>query len=180
MSEQEHIYGLSAEFREEQQLLDAARRAYDEGYRKMDAYAPFPVEGLADAIGMTSTRMPLVVLGGGVFGGVSAYILQLYASVWHYPHNIGGRPYHSWPSFIPVIFELTVLCAALAGFVGLIWRNGLPEPYHPMFNVREFREHGSQDRFFLCIEADDPKFDRQETERFLASLEPERVSAVDS
>ncbi len=179
MSEQEHIYGLSAEFEDEHKLLDAAKRAYDEGYREMDAYAPFPVEGLPEAVGMKSTAMPYIVLGGGIFGGVSGYILQLYADVWHYPHNIGGRPYHSWPAFIPVTFEMTVLCAALAGFVGMLWLNGLPQPYHPMFNLREFRQHGSQDRFFLCIEATDPKFDRQATERFLGSLEPQKVAVVE-
>ena len=179
MSEQEQIYGIAATFGNEERLLDAAKCAYAEGYRKMDAYAPYPVKGLAEAIGMNSTRMPLIVLIGGITGAVTAVVLQMYAAVWHYPQNIGGRPYLSWPAFIPVTFELTVLFAAIFGVVGMLWLNGLPEPYHPMFNVREFRQHGSQDRFFLCIEAADPKFDRQGTEQFLANLGAQGVNVVE-
>lgn len=177
MNAHKHIYGLVAEFDDEQALLAAAKRAYDEGYRNMDAYAPYPVHGLADAIGMKHTRVPLIVLLGGIFGATAAIVLQMYASVWHYPHNIGGRPYLSWPAFIPVTFELTVLCAAIAGVVGMFWLNGLPEPYHPIFNVQSFKG-ASQDCFFLCIEATDPKFDQRTTEQFLMNLNPRGVMIV--
>ena len=139
-------------------MLEAARRAHAGGYRQMDAYSPFPVEGLAEAIGFHRTRLPLIVLLGGIAGGVGGYLLQYYTAVIDYPLNVGGRPLHSWPSFIPVTFETTVLIAALAAVLGMLALNGLPRPYHPVFNVPRF-EMASRNLFFLCIESTDALFD---------------------
>jgi hypothetical protein len=171
------IFGLMAEFDNPEDLLVAAQRAHDEGYRRMDAYSPFPVEGLADAIGFRRSGLPLVVLIGGILGGLGGYLMQYYISVIDYPLNVGGRPLHSAPAFIPVTFELTILVAALAAVLGLLALNGLPMPYHPVFNVPRF-EMASRNLFFLCIEAADPQFDRQDTRRFLESLQPLGVSEV--
>src|SRR5205814_1696744 len=150
--------------------------AFAEGYRKMDGFAPFPIEGLADALGKKN-RVPLMVLLGGIIGGAGAYYMQWYANVISYPINIGGRPLHSWPSFIPITFELTVLCAALSAFFGSLLMNRLPQPYHPIFHARNF-ERASVDRFFLCIEARDEKFDPATTRGFLESLHPITISEV--
>jgi hypothetical protein len=166
-----------AEFDNPQDLLAAAQRAYDEGYRHLDAYSPFPIEGLADAIGFHRSGLPWVVLVGGVLGGLGAYLMQYYLTVIDYPLNVGGRPLHSVPAFIPVMFELTILVAALAAVLGLLALNGLPMPYHPVFNVPRFAL-ASRNLFFLCIEAADPRFDRQNTWRFLESLQPLGVSEV--
>jgi Protein of unknown function (DUF3341) len=172
----ESLFGLAAEFNGHEQLLRAAERAYQQGFRKMDAYAPFPVEGLAEALGKKN-RLPLHVLCGGIVGGVGAYYMQWYANVVSYPLNVGGRPLHSWPAFVPITFELTVLSAALTAFFLSLALSGLPKPYHPMFNLPEF-ERASQDRFFLCIEADDPRFDRARTLQFLEQLAPVRIAEV--
>jgi hypothetical protein len=163
------IYGLMAEFDSPETLLEAARRAFAEGFRKMDAYSPFPVDGLAEAIGFHRTRVPLIVLIGGILGCVGGFYLQYWVAVIHYPINIGGRPLNSWPAFIPITFELTVLLAALAAFFGVLALNRLPMPYHPAFNVERF-ELASRNRFFLCIEATDPKFDVERTRRFLEEI----------
>jgi hypothetical protein len=167
-----------AEFEGSEELLSATKRAYQVGYRRMDAYSPFPVDGLAEALGMRHTWISLIILLGGIIGGVSAYFMQWYASVISYPINEGGKPYHSWPAFIPVTFELTILGAALFALLGMFALNGLPQPYHPVFNVPEF-EQASRNRFFLSIEADDPRFDLEDTNEFLASLEPMSVSVVE-
>jgi hypothetical protein len=171
MARRKGIYGLLAEFDDPAALLAAVRRAYAEGYRRMDAYTPFPVEGLADALGFRRTRVPLVILVGGVVGCLGGYLLQYWCNVVDYPINVGGRPLNSWPSFLPVTFELTVLCAALAGVFGLLALCGLPMPYHSLFNEPRFAQ-ASRDRFFLCIEQADPKFDREATRQFLASFQP--------
>jgi hypothetical protein len=173
------IYGLMAEFRSPETLLHAAERASREGFKRMDAYTPFPVEGLAEAIGFSRTRMPLIVLIGGIIGCVGGYFLQYWVAVLDYPLNVGGRPLNSWPAFVPVTFELTILSAALAAFFGVLALNGLPMPYHPVFNVEQF-ELASRNHFFLCIEAVDPKFDADATRKFLESLSPEGVYQVDS
>ncbi len=173
------IYGLMAEFRSPETLLHAAERASQEGFKRMDAYTPFPVEGLAEAIGFSRTRVPLIVLIGGIIGCVGGYFLQYWVAVLDYPLNVGGRPLNSWPAFVPVTFELTILCAALAAFFGVLALNGLPMPYHPVFNVEQF-ELASRNHFFLCIEAVDPKFDADATRKFLESLSPEGVYQVDS
>lgn len=171
------LYGLLAEFETPSQLVEATRRAYAEGYRTMDAYSPFPIEEVSDALGFHKTRVPLVVLVGGILGGVSAYLLQWWINTISYPLNIGGRPLHSWPSFIIVTFEMTVLFAGLAALFGMLALNGLPMPYHPVFNVPRFAM-ATRDRFFLCIESSDPRFDRESTRKFLEGLNPHGVEEV--
>jgi len=177
MKERPEVYGLMAEFESPNSIVRAARRAYEEGYRRMDAYTPFPIETLSEAIGFHGSRLPLVVLIGGILGGLGGYFLQYWVSVIAYPLNVGGRPLHSWPSFIPVTFESAVLVAALSAVLGMLALNGLPMPYHPVFNVKSFAL-ATRDRFFLCIEATDPKFDAVATRRFLESLGPREVSDV--
>jgi len=171
------IFGLMAEFTTPEAVVEAAQHAYAEGYRRMDAYTPYPVEGLAEAIGFTRNRMPLIVLIGGLIGGLGAYFMMWFSATIHYPINVGGRPLHSWPAFIPVTFELTVLGATLAAVLGMLGLNGLPMPHHPVFNVPDFAL-ASRNRFFLCIQSDDPKFDPARTREFLERLLPKVVSEV--
>jgi hypothetical protein len=170
------LFGLAAEFESDAELMHAAEEAYSRGYRKMDGYTPFPIEGLAEALGKKN-RIPLLVLLSGILGGCSAYFMEWFANEISYPLNIGGRPLHSWPAFIPITFELTVLGASLTAFFFSLGLSGLPKPYHPMFNLPEF-ERASQDRFFLCIESDDTLFDREQTRRFLESLGSLKVREV--
>jgi hypothetical protein len=172
------LYGLLIEFEDQATLLAAARQVHAEGYRKVDAYSPFPVEGLAKALGRGRTGVPAIVLIGGLVGATAGYYLQYWVSAIDYPLNIGGRPYHSWPMFVPITFELMVLFAAIFGVVGTLALNGLPQPYHPVFNVPEFGR-ATVDRFFLCIEAGDPKFERRGTEDFLGRLNGVRISEVE-
>jgi hypothetical protein len=172
------LYGLMAEFSDAGELVAAARQAHEAGYRRVDAYTPFPIEELTEAMGMHGNRLPLIVLIGGITGGLLGYLLQYWTSVVDYPLNVGGRPFHSWPSFIPVTFECTVLVAGLSAVLGMLALNGLPRPYHPVFNVPRFAL-ASRDRFFLCIEASDPKFDPDETWGFLARMRPREVSQVE-
>jgi hypothetical protein len=171
------LYGLIAEFEQPDELLEAARRAYAAGYRRMDAYTPFPVAGLSEAIGFRRTWLPFLVLCGGIIGCLGGFYFQYYVAVIDYPINIGGRPLNSWPSFIPVTFELTILCAALTAVFGMLALNGLPMPYHPVFHVPHF-ELATRDRFFLCIEAVDPQFEVQQTRQFLTTLGAREVSEV--
>lgn len=171
------IHGLMAEFDSPTQLVLATRRAHEEGYRKMDAYTPFPIEELSDAIGFRHTKLPMIVLIGGLLGCLGGYALQYWVAAIAYPVNVGGRPYNSWPSFIPVTFETTVLLAAISAVLGMLALNGLPMPYHPVFNVKSFAL-ASKDKFFLCIEATDPKYDRAATQKFLESLEPREIAEV--
>jgi len=168
------LYGLVAEFEHHEDLLEAARGACRAGYRCMDGFAPFPVEGLPEALGRKRSRMPAIFLTGGILGGLGAYFMQWYANVVSYPINIGGRPLHSWPAFVPITFELTVLGAALSGFFATLALNGLPRLHHPVFGVPGF-ERASVDRFFLCIEAADPQFDPVGTRRFLEGLHPSHI-----
>jgi hypothetical protein len=171
------LYGFMAEFQDHEQLVHAARRAYEAGYREMDAYSPFPVEGLAEALGREGSLVPLITLCGGMAGGLGGYFMEWYSMARLYPINVGGRPHNSWPNFIPITFELTVLIASLAALVAMLVLNRLPELHHPVFNVPEF-ERASIDRFFLCIEADDPKFQQAETWRFLEELRPLAILEV--
>ncbi len=171
------LYGFMAEFEEHDELVEAAKRAYDAGYREMDAYSPFPVEGLAEALGHEYSLVPVFTLLGGMAGGLGGYFMEWYSMARLYPLNVGGRPHNSWPNFIPVVFELTVLIASLSAFVSMLVLNRLPQPHHPVFNVPEFRR-ASIDRFFLCIEAEDSKFHRENTWHFLEGLEPVRVQEV--
>ena len=172
------LYGLMAEFETPTALVKAAESARLAGYREMDAYSPIPIEELSEALGLRRTRLPILVLLGGLLGGAGGYGLEYWSQAIAYPMNIGGRPYHSWPHFIPVTFETTVLGAALAAFVGMWALNKLPQPYHPVFNVPAFAARASQDRFFLVIETTDPRFDRHSTWKFLEGLHPAGVSEV--
>ncbi len=172
------VYGLLAEFDSPGLLLQATRRTYDAGYRKIDAYSPYPVEELWEAVGSHSNKVPLAVLCGGLLGVATGFGLQAWASMLYYPFNVGGRPNLSWPSFVPITFELGILFASFAATFGMILMNGLPRPHHPLFNVERFVSAASRDRFFLCIEAIDPKYHAEETRNFLASLEPREVTEV--
>ncbi len=171
------IYGLMAEFDDPTSLVTATERAHHEGYRQMDAYSPYPIEELHEALGSHHTRLPLIVLIGGICGCIGGYALEYWVSVMAYPLNIGGKPLHSWPAFIPVTFECTILVAALSCVLGMLALNGLPQPYHPVFNVPRFAL-ASRNRFFLCIESKDTKFEIEGTRRFLETLGPREVTAV--
>ncbi len=165
----EFLYGLLAEFEEPDSLVEAAQKAYATGYRKMNGYTPFPIHGLSQALGQQPSRIPLATLIGGIVGGSAGYFMLYYASVISYPINVGGRPLHSWPAFIPITFEMTVLGAAFAAFFGMLALNGLPHPYHPLFNVPAF-SLASRNRFFLCIQSGDSRFDVDQTRQFLEGL----------
>jgi Protein of unknown function (DUF3341) len=171
-------YGLMAEFPSADALVAAAHQVHAAGYQKVDAFTPYPIEAVSEALGLPRSKMPLIVLIGGLLGGFGGYMLQFWSQVIRYPMNIGGRPIHSWPSFIVPTFECTILGAALAAVVGMIAINGLPMPYHPVFNVPRFAL-ASRDKFFLLIEAVDPKFDSDATRRFLAGLSATEVSDVE-
>ena len=171
------IYGLMAEFDNPTALVSAARAAREKGFRKLDAYTPFPIEELSDALHLHKNRLPLIVLIMGICGGLTGYLLQYYVTVWNFPINIAGRPLHSWPSYIVITFEVTILFAAISTVLGLFALCGLPMPYHPAFNVPRFAL-ASRNRFFLCIESTDPLFDHDRTVEFLESLEPREVSEV--
>src|SRR4051812_45338648 len=164
-------YGLLAEYTDPEDLIAAAKRAHAEGYRNMDAYTPFPVHGLSDAVGFRRTKLPAIVLCGGLTGAIAGFGMQYIANVWHYPINIGGRPMNSWPAFIIPTFEMTILFSAFSAVLGMLALNGLPQPYHPLFNVPAF-ELASRSHFFLTIEATDPKYQPEETRRFLEGLTP--------
>ena len=172
------IYGLVAEFSSAEELVEAARRASDYGYKRIEAYSPFPIDELNDVIEKPNP-LPFLVLGGGVTGAVVAYGMQAYIAIWYYPLNIGGRPLHSWPTFIVLTFELTILFAAAAAFFGALFFSGLPAPYHPLANSDEFTRT-TNDKFALCIQADDPKFLPERVRHFLESLGPERVEEVEA
>ena len=172
------IYGYLAEYTTPESIVEAATRAYAEGYRKMDAYSPMPVEGLAEAIGFTKNRIPLLVLIGGITGAATAYAMMYFSAVLNYPLNVGGRGLNSWPAFVPITFELTILFGSFAAVLGMLGLNGLPMPYHPVFNAPGFAM-ASRNRFFLCIESRDPKFDYQATRAFLESLNPKSVVEVE-
>jgi hypothetical protein len=172
------VWGLLAEFERPDELVAAARRAREAGYRRMDGYTPFPIHGLSEALGLPASKLPLVVLAGGIIGCVTALGMQWFSSTVHYPMNVGGRPFASWPAFIPITFELTVLFASGAAVFGMLGMNGLPMPYHPVFNAPRFA-FASRDRFFLGIEARDAKFDRENTRAFLQSLGAREVVEVE-
>lgn len=177
MRQKSLLYGFLAEFSSPEALKECVRAARREGFRKIDAYSPFPVEGIAEDMGLKRSPIPAIVLAGGLAGLVTGALMQYYSAVYDYPLNIGGRPLNSWPSFVMIAFELTVLVGGLSGALGMLAINGLPKPHHPLFNVTRF-ERVTQDGFFFCIEATDPLFHAQRTWEFLEALKPEGLYAV--
>jgi hypothetical protein len=171
------LYGLIAEFTTPESLMAAAAKTRDAGYKNTDAYSPFPLEGIMEALGKPHSKIAYLVLCGGITGLIAAFGMQFFCNVIDYPINIGGRPLFSWPMYFPIMFELTVLLSAFAAVFGMIGLNGLPRPYHPLFNVQEFLK-ASRDTFFLSIEATDPQFDLSKTKSFLESLHPRGVHEV--
>ena len=178
MKREPRVYGLLAEFPQPENLLAAATAARAAGYRRMDAYTPFPVHGLSEAIGFHTTRLPAIVLIGGIVGACLGFGLQYWYETQHYMMNVGGRPHNSWPSFVVITFETTILCAAISAVLGMLALNGLPEPYHPLFNAPRFKR-ASDDCYFLAIEARDKKYDRAATMAFLQGLNPSEVTEVE-
>ena len=178
MREATRVYGLMAEFDDPTSLVEATRRSYQDGYRRMDAYAPFPVEGLAEALGAKKRLLPLIVLIGGLVGCFGGFFMQYYIAAIYFPLNIGGRPLNSWPAFIPITFEMTVLFAAFSAVLGMLILNKLPQPYHPVFNLPNFAL-ATRDRFFLAIEANDAKFNHAEVVDLLKSLNAVAVNDVE-
>jgi hypothetical protein len=176
--ERGRTWGVLGEFETPDALLLAARRAREVGYRRMDAYTPFPIHGLSDAMGFRPTKLPFVVLAGAIIGCVAALGTMWYSATIHYPINVAGKPFASWPMFIPITFEATVLCAALFAVFGMLGMNGLPMPYHPVFNATRFA-FASRDRFFLCIEARDPRFQVDDVRAFLGGIGAKDVEVVE-
>ena len=172
------LYGLMAEFDTATAVVRAAKRAYAAGYRKINGYSPYPIEELSEAIGFHKTILPWLIFAGGLIGGLSGYMLMFITATIDYPIIVGGKPMHSWPAYIPITFECTVLGAALTAVVGMLLLNGLPQPYHPVFNVERFKL-ASREKFFLVVEAKDPRYDYAETRGFLESLKPAEVFDVE-
>lgn len=172
------VYGMMAEFDEPERLVAAAEHAYQAGYRRMDAYTPYPIEGLAEALGKHHTRLGWIVLAGALAGAAGGFLLAYYASAMSYPLNVGGKPFNSWQAFIPVVFECSILAAAFSAVLGMLGLNGLPQPYHPVFNVPRFAL-ASRNRFFLCVESRDAKFDLEETRKFLEGASGHEVHEVE-
>ncbi len=172
------VYGMVAEFDDPDVVLSAAQRTYKEGYRQFEAYTPFPIHGLDEAVGFKKNMVAPVVLIGGLAGASTGFLMQYIATCLHYPYLIGGRPLMSWPMYIPITFELGILFAAFSAFIGMFAMNGLPMPYHPIFNAPRF-ELATRDAFFLCIEVTDDKYDEGETRTFLEGLGAKQVSVVE-
>ena len=173
-----HLYGVMAQFDNPSALVTAARETYEAGYRQINGYSPFPIEELWEAIGFKRTALPIIVLIGGIIGGLGGFFMQYWMEVVDYPINVGGKPFNSWPAFIPITFECTVLVAAFSAVLGMLALNKLPQPYHPVFKAPNFAL-ATRDSFFLVIESKDPKFDHDETVRFLRTLEPREVIDVE-
>jgi len=178
LEERPILYGLMAEFDTPEDLIHAVERVRADGYRQVEAYTPYPIEEVAHALGHHHSWMSLIVLIGGLLGGLGGYLLQYWVNLYAYPMNIGGRPMHSWPAFIVPTFECTILVASLFAVFGMFALNGLPQPYHPVFNVPRFAE-ASRAHFFLVVKAADPRFDRAATEKLLTDLNPSEVAEVE-
>jgi hypothetical protein len=172
------LYGIMAEFDSPSDLVAAARRTHEAGYRRINGYSPYPIEELSEAIGFTRTSLPLIVLIGGIVGGIGGFLLQYWTEVIDYPLNVGGKPFNSWPAFIPITFECTVLVAAFSAVLGMLILNKLPQPYHPVFNAPNFAL-ATRDKFFLVIEANDPKFEHDDAIAFMRTLGPVSVDDVE-
>ena len=179
MRKERKIYGMVAEFVSPEELKHATEIARAEGYRRMDAYSPFPIEGLAELVGFRFNLLSWLVLGGGFSGAILGYFMEWYGMAVSYPINVGGRPLNSWPSFIPVTFECGVLAASLTALIGMCALCGLPQPFHPVMRAVNF-DRVTQDRFFLCIQATDPFYDSTETARFFGRLHPREISEVEA
>jgi hypothetical protein len=164
------LYGIMAEFEGPTELVNAARKTFEAGYRRINGYSPYPIEELSEAIGFTHSSLPLIVFIGGVLGGLGGFFMQYWIEVINYPLNVGGKPYNSWPAFIPITFECTVLMAAFSAVLGMLVLNKLPQPYHPVFNAPNFAL-ATRDRFFLVVEANDPKYDHDKVRELFKSLE---------
>jgi len=171
------LYGIMAEFDQPTPLIEAARRAHQAGYRNMEAYTPFPIEALTEALGRKDSKLPFIVFLGATAGAITGFGLQYFSMTQFYPFLVGGKPFNSWPAWIPITFEMTILIGALTAVIAMIMLNGLPQPYHPVFNAPSFRR-ASLDKFFLCIEATDPKFDVADTKKFLQTLNPGDITEV--
>jgi hypothetical protein len=172
------LYGVMAEFDNPTHLVTAARRTYEAGYRRINGYSPYPIEELSEAIGFTRNSLPLIVFCAGVLGGLSGFFMQYWMEVVNYPVNVGGRPFNSWPAFIPITFECTILFAAFAAVFGMLALNKLPQPYHPVFNAPNFAL-ATRDSFFLVIEASDRKFEHETVTQFMQSLQPKDLVDVE-
>jgi hypothetical protein len=172
------LYGIMAEFEGPNELVHAARKTYEAGYRRINGYSPYPIEELSEAIGFTHSRLPLIVFIGGLLGGLGGFLMQYWIEFIEYPINVGGRPYNSWPAFIPITFECTVLVAAFSAVLGMLFLNKLPQPYHPVFNAPNFAL-ATRDRFFLVVEANDPKYKHDEVAELLKSLNAQEVVDVE-
>jgi hypothetical protein len=172
------LYGVMAEFEGPSELVGAAREAYEAGYRRINGYSPYPIEELSEAIGFTRSSLPIIVFCGGVLGGLGGFLMQYWIEVINYPINVGGKPYNSWPAFIPITFECTVLVAAFSAVLGMLLLNKLPQPYHPVFNAPNFAL-ATRDRFFLVVEASDPKYSHDEVVNMLKGMQPLEVIDVE-
>src|SRR5712671_8189388 len=173
------LYGVMAQFDNPSALVAAARETYAAGYRRINGYSPFPIEELSEAIGFRRTILPVIVLIGGILGGLGGFFMQYWMEVIDYPLNVGGKPYNSWPAFIPITFESTVLLAAFAAVLGMLVLNKLPQPYHPVFNAPNFAL-ATRDRFFLVVESNDPKYDHAAVVALMKSLDASDVCDVEN
>jgi len=172
------LYGMMAEFEGPNELIHAARKTYEAGYRRINGYSPYPIEELSEAIGFTHSRLPLIVFIGGLLGGIGGFLMQYWIEVINYPINVGGKPYNSWPAFIPITFECTVLVAAFSAVLGMLVLNKLPQPYHPVFNAPNFAL-ATRDRFFLVVEASDQKYNHEQVMVLLKTFNPIEVIDVE-
>ena len=179
MPVREGIYGLLAEFNTPSELVRATEAAHAEGYRRMECYTPYPVEEAAEALHFHKNRVPLLTLAGGLLGVTTAFLMETWINVWSYPLNIAGRPLFSWPAFIIPAYEWTILFSGLSAAFGMVALNGLPQLYHPVCNAPNFRSGATTDKFFLCLEAADPKFGIMETRAFLEHFAPASVVEVE-